>query len=175
MNPLGSPSGRHLDNGRDVLPQGSPIGRHLDSGNTILPQGSPRGRHINSGNTILPQGSPSRRHTQSPLGQGSLRKSPLESKVNHPDRKEFDLIHNKIDQIKEDIDDLKQTMNQAHSKTDESLSFMKENLFNPHEGLCRNKTKFSIQTIHNQMERYNRSWFRRINNRQNLGYVSIKK
>ena len=77
VNPLGSPSGRHLDNGRDVLPQGSPIGRHLDSGNTILPQGSPRGRHIDSGKTILPQGSPSGRHTQSPLGQGSLRKSPL--------------------------------------------------------------------------------------------------
>ena len=60
VNPLGSPSGRHLDNGRDVLPQGSPIGRHLNSGNTILPQGSPRGSH-----------------TQSPLGQGSLNKSPL--------------------------------------------------------------------------------------------------
>ena len=29
------------------------------------------------------------------------------------DRKEFDLIHNKIDQIKQDIDDLKTTMNQA--------------------------------------------------------------
>tara|TARA_Y100001938_G_C7795609_1_gene284649 strand:- start:35 stop:421 length:387 start_codon:yes stop_codon:yes gene_type:complete len=77
VNPLGSPSGRHLDNGRDILPQGSPIGRHLDSGNTILPQGSPQGRHINSGNTILPQGSPSGRHINSPLGKGSLRKSPL--------------------------------------------------------------------------------------------------
>ena len=77
VNPLGSPRGRHLDNGRDVLPQGSPSGRHLNSGNTIVPQGSPIGRHINSGNTILPQGSPSGRHTQSPLGQGSLNKSPL--------------------------------------------------------------------------------------------------
>ena len=77
VNPLGSPRGRHLDNGRDVLPQGSPSGRHLNSGNTILPQGSPIGRHINSGNTVLPQGSPSGRHTQSPLGQGSLNKSPL--------------------------------------------------------------------------------------------------
>ena len=55
----------------------SPQGRHINSGNTILPQGSPRGRHIDSGKTILPQGSPSGRHTQSPLGQGSLRKSPL--------------------------------------------------------------------------------------------------
>ena len=64
--------------------------------------------------------------------------------MNQADRKEFGLIHNKIDQIKEDIDDLKQTMNQAHSKTDESLSFMKENLFNPHEGLWA-ETKLNTQ------------------------------
>ena len=64
--------------------------------------------------------------------------------MNQADRKEFDLIHNKIDQIKEDIDDLKQTMNQAHTKTDESLSFMKENLFNPHEGLWA-ETKLNTQ------------------------------
>ena len=77
VNPLGSPSGRHLDNGRDVLPQGSPIGRHLNNGLDVVPTASPIGRHINSGNTILPQGSPRGRHTQSPLGQGSLNKSPL--------------------------------------------------------------------------------------------------
>ena len=64
--------------------------------------------------------------------------------MNQADRKEFDLIHNKIDQIKEDIDDLKQTMNQAHTKTDESLSFMKESLFNPHEGLWA-ETKLNSQ------------------------------
>ena len=77
VNPLGSPSGRHLDNGRDVLPQGSPIGRHLNNGLDVVPTASPIGRHINSGNTILPQGSPSGRHINSPLGKGSLRKSPL--------------------------------------------------------------------------------------------------
>jgi len=60
VSSLNNPSGRHLDNGRDVLPQGSPIGRHINSGNTILPTGGLRGRH-----------------TQSPLGNGSLRKSPL--------------------------------------------------------------------------------------------------
>ena len=64
--------------------------------------------------------------------------------MNQADRKEFDLIHNKIDQIKEDIDDLKTTMNQAHQKTDKSLSFMKENLFNPHEGLWA-ETKLNSQ------------------------------
>jgi len=53
-------SSRIIGGAKDVNPLGSPIGRHINSGNTILPQGSPSGRHINS-----------------PLGKGSLRKSPL--------------------------------------------------------------------------------------------------
>ena len=77
---------------------------------TINPLGSPQGRHFDNGRTILPQGSPQGRHLQSPLGKGSLRKSPLESKVNQSDRKEFDLIHNKIDTIQKNIDELKQEM-----------------------------------------------------------------
>jgi len=55
--------------------------------------------------------------------------------MNQADRKEFELIHNKIDNITKSIDDLKQEMTMAHGKTDESLRFLKENLFNPHEGL----------------------------------------
>jgi len=55
--------------------------------------------------------------------------------MNQADRKEFDLIHNKIDDIKNDIEDLKSSMKESHGKTDETLSFIKENLFNPHEGL----------------------------------------
>ena len=53
-------SSRIIGGAKDVNPLGSPSGRHIDSGNTILPQGSPSGRHLNS-----------------PLGKGSLRKSPL--------------------------------------------------------------------------------------------------
>ena len=71
--------------------------------------------------------------------------------MNQADRKEFDLIHNKIDQIKSDIDDLKDTMNTAHQKTDESLSFMKENLFNPHEGLWA-ETKQNTQFRQNSQK-----------------------
>ena len=37
--------------------------------------------------------------------------------------------------MRQDIVDLKNDMEKAHQKTDESLSFIKENLFNPHEGL----------------------------------------
>lgn len=71
--------------------------------------------------------------------------------MNQADRKEFDLIHNKIDQIKEDINDLKTTMNTAHQRTDESLSFMKENLFNPHEGLWA-ETKQNTQFRENSQK-----------------------
>ena len=64
--------------------------------------------------------------------------------MNQADRKEFDLIHNKIDDIKKDIDELKQSMNSAHQKTDENLKFIKESLFNPHEGLWA-ETKLNTQ------------------------------
>ena len=64
--------------------------------------------------------------------------------MNQKDRTEFDLIHNKIDHITQSIDELKQEMETAHTKTDESLSFIKENLFNPHEGLWA-ETKLNKQ------------------------------
>ena len=49
-----------INQGKDVSSLNSPRGRHLDSGRDVLPQGSPRGRR-----------------TQSPLGVGTIRKSPL--------------------------------------------------------------------------------------------------
>ena len=64
--------------------------------------------------------------------------------MNQADRKEFDLIHNKIDDIKKDIDELKNSMSLAHGKTDETLRFIKENMFNPHEGLWA-ETKLNTQ------------------------------
>ena len=69
--------------------------------------------------------------------------------MNVADRKEFDLIHNKIDNITKSIEDLKQEMSMAHGKTDESLRFLKENLFNPHEGLwteTKQNTQFRENT-----------------------------
>ena len=64
--------------------------------------------------------------------------------MNQADRKEFELIHNKIDNITKSIEDLKQEMTMSHGKTDESLRFLKENLFNPHEGLWA-ETKLNSQ------------------------------
>ena len=55
--------------------------------------------------------------------------------MNQQDRKEFEIVHLKIDELKKDIVELKTDMEKAHSKTDENLSFIKENLFNPNEGL----------------------------------------
>ena len=64
--------------------------------------------------------------------------------MNQADRKEFDIIHNKIDNLTNSIEELKDEMDKAHSKTEESLSFIKENLFNQHEGLWA-ETKLNTQ------------------------------
>ena len=69
--------------------------------------------------------------------------------MNAADRKEIYLKHNKIDNITKSIEDLKQEMSVAHGKTDESLRFLKENLFNPHEGLwteTKQNTQFRENT-----------------------------
>ena len=55
--------------------------------------------------------------------------------MNQHDRKQLEIAHLKLDDMRQDLVDLKRDMEKAHVKTDESLSFMKENLFNPHEGL----------------------------------------
>ena len=64
--------------------------------------------------------------------------------MNQADRKEFDLIHSKVDNITQSIDELKQYMDRAHTKVDENLSFIKENMFNPHDGLWA-ETKLNSQ------------------------------
>ena len=64
--------------------------------------------------------------------------------MNQADRKEFELIHNKIDNITQSIDELRKEMDTAHAKVDQNLSFVKENLFNPHEGLWA-ETKLNTQ------------------------------
>ena len=71
--------------------------------------------------------------------------------MNQADRKEFELIHAKIDNIKDDIDEIKSSMSMAHGKTEESLRFMKENLFNPHEGLWA-ETKQNTQFRENSQK-----------------------
>ena len=55
--------------------------------------------------------------------------------MNQHDRTQLEIAHLKLDDMRQDLVDLKTDMEKAHVKTDESLSFIKENLFNPHEGL----------------------------------------
>ena len=55
--------------------------------------------------------------------------------MNSQDRKEFEIVHLKMDGMKEDLAELRREIDAAHRQTDESLSFIKESLFNPHEGL----------------------------------------
>ena len=55
--------------------------------------------------------------------------------MNKDDKKHIELVDYKIDELKQDISELKGEITDAHRKTDESLRFIKENLFNPNEGL----------------------------------------
>jgi len=64
--------------------------------------------------------------------------------MNQQDRKEFEIVHLKIDDLRNDIVELKQSMKEAHIKTDESLKFIKENLFDPNKGLWA-ETKLNTQ------------------------------
>jgi len=55
--------------------------------------------------------------------------------MNQHDGKQLEIAHLKLDDMRQDLVDLKNDREKAHQKTDKSLSFIKENLFNPHEGL----------------------------------------
>ena len=63
--------------------------------------------------------------------------------MNQKEKQHIELVDYKIDEIKSDIEDLKTSMDKAHQKTDESLRFIKENLFNPNEGLWAETKKNS--------------------------------
>ena len=71
--------------------------------------------------------------------------------MNQQDRKEFEIVHLKIDELKNDILKLQADMEKAHLKTDDSLSFIKENLFNPNEGLWA-ETKQNTQFRENSQK-----------------------
>ena len=64
--------------------------------------------------------------------------------MNTKDRAEFELIHNKIDNITKSIEDLRELNDKQHSEVHQDIKFIKENLFNPHEGLWA-ETKLNSQ------------------------------
>ena len=68
------------------------------------------------------------------------------------DRKEFDLIHQKIDTIKADIEKMNKDINNAISVT-MRLSNSSKKVYSIHtKGYGRNKIKYNIQTRYEEME-----------------------
>ena len=55
--------------------------------------------------------------------------------MNGKDKQDLELVLYRLDEQEKKIDALKSCMDRAHSKNDESLRFIKENLFNPDKGL----------------------------------------
>ena len=64
--------------------------------------------------------------------------------MNAKDKQDLELVHYRLDEMEKKIDELKHDMSMAHGKTDETLRFIKENLFNPNEGLWA-ETKLNTQ------------------------------
>ena len=64
--------------------------------------------------------------------------------MNQADKKEFELIHTKIDTIHKNINTMKVDAEAQHEMLRQDVKFVKENLFNPHEGLWA-ETKLNTQ------------------------------
>ena len=55
--------------------------------------------------------------------------------MNAKDKQDLELVHYRLDELDKKMDQMRHDMSMAHGKTDASLTFLKENLFNPNEGL----------------------------------------
>ena len=64
--------------------------------------------------------------------------------MNQADKKEFELIHSKIDTIHKNINSMKVEAEAQHEMLRQDVKFVKENLFNPHQGLWA-ETKLNSQ------------------------------
>jgi len=69
--------------------------------------------------------------------------------MNNKDKQDLELVHYRLDEIDKKIDELKISNEQIHIKSNERLKFIKDNLFNPNEGLwaeTKLNTQFRINT-----------------------------
>jgi hypothetical protein len=69
--------------------------------------------------------------------------------MNVKDKQDLELVHYRLDEIDKKIDEIKIWNEQSHIKSDERLKFIKDNLFNPNEGLwaeTKLNTQFRIDT-----------------------------
>ena len=71
--------------------------------------------------------------------------------MNSKDKQDLELVHYRLDELDKKLDAMKYDMSMAHGKTDASLSFLKENLFNPNEGLWA-ETKQNTQFRENSQK-----------------------
>tara|TARA_X000001036_G_C20525537_1_gene743948 strand:+ start:132 stop:413 length:282 start_codon:yes stop_codon:yes gene_type:complete len=71
--------------------------------------------------------------------------------MNAKDKQDLELVHYRLDELDKKMDQLKHDMSMAHGKTDSTLSFIKENLFNPNEGLWA-ETKQNTQFRENSQK-----------------------
>ena len=71
--------------------------------------------------------------------------------MNIKDKQDLELVHYRLDELDKKIDGVRTCMDKAHAKTDESLSFIKENLFDPNEGLWA-ETKQNTQFRENSQK-----------------------
>jgi len=71
--------------------------------------------------------------------------------MNAKDKQDLELVHYRLDELDKKMDTLKHDISMAHGKTDASLSFIKENLFNPNDGLWA-ETKQNTQFRENSQK-----------------------
>ena len=71
--------------------------------------------------------------------------------MNGKDKQDLELVHYRLDELDKKMDQLTHDMSMSHGKTDATLSFIKENLFNPNEGLWA-ETKLNSQFRENSQK-----------------------
>ena len=71
--------------------------------------------------------------------------------MNAKDKQDLELVHYRLDELDKKMDQMRRDMSMAHGKTDATLSFLKENLFNPNEGLWA-ETKQNTQFRENSQK-----------------------
>ena len=71
--------------------------------------------------------------------------------MNAKDKQDLELIHYRLDELDKKMDQMRHDMSMAHGKTDATLSFIKENMFNPNDGLWA-ETKQNTQFRENSQK-----------------------
>ena len=81
--------------------------------------------------------------------------------MNSKDKQDLELVHYSLDELDKKMDQIRHDMSMAHGKTDASLSFLKENLFNPNEGLwaeTKQNTQFREKICKIILSSTNNTW-----------------